>query len=67
MLSNELDSIIESIFATCVTLPGNHSEVEYLIIAQHLADIDSDILKEIHDLPHPEDHDDYNDQNFGDW
>lgn len=66
MLSSSLDRIIANIISTVHNLHGNHTEVEYLMVAQHLKSLETDDLKEIHDLPHPEDHDDYEDE-YGDW
>ena len=63
MLSSSLDNIIANIISTVHNLHGNHTEVEYLMVAQHLKSLDKNDLKEIHDLPHPEEHDEYGD----DW
>ena len=66
MLSNKLDRVIENIIGTVLNLHGNHTEVEYLLVAQHLKSLDKKDLKHIHNLPHPEEHDDYEDE-YGDW
>ena len=66
MLSSSLDRIISNIISTVHDLHGNHTEVEYLLVANQLKSIDTDILTEIGDLPHPEDHDDYEEE-YGDW
>lgn len=59
MFSSNLERVITNIMECVHSLHGNYDEVEYLMVAQELKSLESDDLQELNDLPHPEDHEDY--------
>ena len=59
MFSSNLERVLTNVMECVHNLHGNYDEVEYLMVAQELKSLETDNLRELNDLQHPEDHEDY--------